>query len=251
MAALLMFVALLGGGTTPSFGDLLARVGKSVEVFWEQFSAVSCNENVSQTKLGNTNKVLFNRDSVYDYLISMSIDGDDIAVEESRLLQKSAKARADVPLLVSNGFPTLLLIFHPYYQGGFEYTRLDDEVVDGRIMLRIQFRHISGGRSTSALRLRGRDYPLDLQGTAWIDQESMAVVRIKSGLMAPMNDVGLKALETDVRYAPFKFPPGTETEWLPTVAIVDLETPRQHWRNTHRFSDYKHFSVKSDSKIQK
>jgi hypothetical protein len=30
---------------------------------------------------------------------------------------------------------------------------------------------------------------------------------------------------------------------LPALAVVDVTTPRQHWRNTHVFDDYKTFST--------
>jgi hypothetical protein len=31
--------------------------------------------------------------------------------------------------------------------------------------------------------------------------------------------------------------------WIPESAMIDLETPRQHWRNLHRFTNYKRFDV--------
>jgi hypothetical protein len=30
---------------------------------------------------------------------------------------------------------------------------------------------------------------------------------------------------------------------MPNEASIEVETKRQHWRNTHRFTDYKRFSV--------
>jgi hypothetical protein len=32
---------------------------------------------------------------------------------------------------------------------------------------------------------------------------------------------------------------------------VEVETPRQHWRNTHEFSNYKRFSVTTDEQVAK
>ena len=251
MKLLLMFLLLGSGTTSLPLPDLLSRVGKSVEIFWQQFPAVSCNELVSQSKLGNEGKVLYHQDSVFDYLVSMNYEGGDPMVDESRVLQKKAGKAQTLPLLVSNGFPTLLLIFHPYYQGSFEYARIEDDVVDGKTLLCIRFQHLQGARSTSALRLRGRDYPLELQGTAWVDPDSMAITRITASLISPMDDVGLKAMESDVRYKAFQFASVQQPYWLPVVATVDVQTQRQHWRNTHQFTNYKHFSVNSESRITK
>jgi hypothetical protein len=30
---------------------------------------------------------------------------------------------------------------------------------------------------------------------------------------------------------------------MPVSATIDVETPRQHWRNVHRFTQYKRFSA--------
>jgi len=248
---LMVLMAVWGAGPNLPLGDVLTQVGKSVERFWEEFPSVTCDETVLQQKLGTKGKILYSQKSVFDYLIFMNFDGTDPAVEESRVLKTKNGKSENLPLLVSNGFPTLLLVFHPFYQGSFEYSRLEDEVVEGRALMRVQFRHIQGSRSTSALRLRGRDYPLDLQGTAWIEPKSGEIVRIKAGLVAPMDDVGLKALETEVSYAPIQFGTSNPPEWLPSVATVDLETVKQHWRNTHQFTEYRQFSVKSESQIKK
>jgi hypothetical protein len=93
------------------------------------------------------------------------------------------------------------------------------------------------------LRLRQREYPVEWQGTAWIEPASGSVVRVTAGLMESMEDMGLKSLSADVRYAPFEFTGEPGNHWLPATAAIEVETPHQRWRNTHTFSNYKHFSV--------
>jgi hypothetical protein len=63
-----------------------------------------------------------------------------------------------------------------------------------------------------------------------------------------MADMGLLKLDADVAYSDVQFTGGVDY-WLPQSAIIDAETKRQHWRNTHLFSDYKRFTVDSDAKI--
>ncbi len=252
MTTFLLFMTMFGAGTqSPPLSDLLARVGRSVELFWQEFPAVTCNERVTQVNMGTQGKILERQDSVFDYLITMNFEADDPAVDESRVLQKRTGKSRNLPLLISNGLPTLLLIFHPYYQGSFEYSLMDEEVVEGKTMTRVHFQHVQGTRSTSALRVRGRDYPLDLQGTAWIEPDSMTVVRIAASLVSPMEDVGLQVLESDVRYQPFQFASAAKPYWLPVTAVIDVRTARQHWRNTHQFTGYKHFSVNTESRVGK
>lgn len=231
--------------------ELVDRVGKTVEAFGTRFSEVSCTESVVQAKLDKGGKVLYQQESGFDYLILMNLQGEEPSLEESRVVQKQARTAASFPLLLTSGFPTLQLVFHPYYQGGFTYERLPDESVDGKGYVRIRFRHIRGTRSTSALRLRGTDLPLDLEGTAWVDPGSASILRINAGLESPLEDLGLQSLQTDVRYAITRFPGIENVYSLPVVATVEVETPRQRWRNTHRFSAYRHFSVRSESTVSK
>jgi hypothetical protein len=34
---------------------------------------------------------------------------------------------------------------------------------------------------------------------------------------------------------------GDESYWMPSSAVIDVETPKRHWRNTHLFTSYKRF----------
>jgi hypothetical protein len=153
-------------------------------------------------------------------------------------------------LLMTSGFSTLLLVFHPYYQGSFEYQRLEDDVA-GRRLIRVSFRHVRGTRSTSALRLRGKDYPLDLEGTAWVHPDTWAIEKIEAHLASPLDDLNLRSLRTVVRYAPQHFQTAEDAQWLPVEASIDVETARQHWRNVHKFQNYRRFSVKSESVVSR
>jgi hypothetical protein len=229
--------------------ELLNSVGKEVQVFWSHFSAVSCTERVEQTKLGEKGKVLASSASSFDYIIFLNLHGEDLSVEESRVEKGETrkKKQKKLPLLITSGFPTLLLIFHPYYQGSFEYELAGEEIRGGRKLIHVEFRHVPGTRSTSALQVRGRDFPLDLHGEAWVDAETNMITRITAGLLAPIEDLRLRALESDVTYAPVRFP--DQIWWLPQSATIEVQTPRQRWRNTHQFSDYKRFSIESESTI--
>jgi hypothetical protein len=250
LSLILLALTVSDAPASPSLEDVLAHTAKSVERFWQQFSAVNCTESVTQEKIGKQGKTVYRRASVFDYLILMNLQADDLSVEESRILQREAGKSANLPLLMTSGFSTLLLVFHPYYQGSFEYQRLEDDL-NGRRLVRLSFRHVRGTRSTSALRLRGRDYPLDLEGIAWVDPGTWAIEKIEAHLESPLEDLNLRSLRTVVRYAPQRFQSVDDAEWLPVEASIDVETARQHWRNVHKFQNYRRFSVKSESVVSK
>ncbi len=229
---------------------LLERAGEENAHFLEQFSEVKCTELVTQEVLNKNGKVEAKQQSTFDYLAILTSAGGNLSLSESRLPVKQGKqVDKNVPLLVSNGFATLFLVFHPYYQGSFQFTTLGDDLIAGQQFARVGFRHIPGTRSPMAMVLRGREYPLDLEGTAWINPVSGVIAKITAGLENGLPDLGLQQLQTEVQFAPVPFRDVAETSWFPVVATIDVETPKQHWRNTHRFTDYKRFSVSTEEAV--
>jgi hypothetical protein len=236
-----------GASAPPPLAEVLRRTGKAVEAFEQQFSAINCTEEVSQVKLGPGGKPLYQQASAFDYLVMIHSAPDDLTVEESRQPVKTApdvkNEKKKAPLLVSDGFATLLLVFHPFFQDSFEYAPPEADQLGGRRVLRVKFRQIHGARALSELRLREHDFPLEWQGTAWIDPNTNAIVRIVAELEGSMDDVGLLSLNADVHYAEVRFAGDPVPHYLPDTATVEAETPRQHWRNIHRFTNYKRFTV--------
>ena len=234
---------------TPPLDDLLARAARHAELFVAQFSDVKCNERVQQVKFGKGGKIESTEESLFDYLLMLDASGGGIRLEESRLVSEEKSRGRKASLLVTNGFSTLLLIFHPAYQSSFVFDSLEEERLDGAPLLRVHFRHLPGTKSPAVLLVRGREFPLDLEGTAWLDAGSGAVVRMKAGLASSLEDIGLRTFGSEVDYAQVNFASEKNPYWLPRTAVIEVETPRQHWRNTHRFTDYKLFSVSATSSI--
>lgn len=204
-----------------------------------------CMEIVTQQKLNAKGHAVETERSQFDYLIMMSGSSEEFQLNESRAEPEGAKrSLIAAPMLITNGISTLLLVFHPYYSDAFSFQAGPEEMVQGRTTIPIHFAHISGRRTPAALALRGREYPLELQGTAWLDRGSGEVIQVNAGLMHNMSDVGLTSLEMHVEYKPEIL--GKDTMTLPTKAVVDVTTPRQHWRNTHVFENYKSFSTDAE-----
>jgi hypothetical protein len=180
----------------------------------------------------------------------LQLAGDDLTVDESRVPQGQPKKASDRPLLSTSGFSTLVLIFHPFFQSSYKFTPAALEDINGHKLQEIRFEHTQGRRTPSVLQLRGRDYPLEWQGSAWIDPQTGYVSRIHAGLKTSMPDVGLRELWSDVRYVPVQFQSGKETAWLPEVAVIEAGTEHQRWRNVHQFSRYRRFSVTTDTKTE-
>jgi hypothetical protein len=260
VAAFVLAVVVLAGfgfaGTTAAspdaqkLNDLLTRASDQTSVFLDQFSEVKCTEQVRQEKLGKDDKVELKEDSTYDYLIILTSAGGELNLSESRIPVREAKRdRKNTSMLLSNGFATLFLVFHPYYAEAFKFTLAGEEVIGGRVLEKVSFEHVPGMKSPAALALRGREYPLELSGTAWIDPQTGTIAKIEAGIANTLQDVGLKALSSEIDFAPVPFSDSKQVYWFPTQARVEVETPRQHWRNLHQFTQYKKFSVSTEEQV--
>jgi hypothetical protein len=252
---LVLCAGILFGSEARCFDDsvldaLLDRTGRGVEIFWQQVASFACTELVTQEKIGKNNRTKYKEDSAFDYLALARVQENDLSVEELRMPKKKVSDKTDhPPLLATNGFPTLLLIFHPKYRDNYRYE-MGSGCGENSGMICVRFEHISGMPSTCALQLRDRLYPLELRGTAWIDAESGSIQKMVAGLKSPMKDINIEGLSIEVTYQSQAFPSDPGGKWLPAAAVINVQTALQHWRNIHRYSEYKRFTVESlESKL--
>jgi hypothetical protein len=249
MTALLAFALPAGAASPYTTHDLLARAGRSADEFWKQLQAVNCVETVEQTRLSRQGKTVYKQQSVFDYLVMIQFTPDDLLLDESRATipqppgKKKKTDEAKVALAVTNGFPAFELIFHPLYQHSFEYSQPEPVMVDGKPLVLVHFRHVHGTRSPSVLKLKSREYPVEWEGSAWLNPDTYEITRISASVQNSMAEIGLNALTADVRYAPIHFKEDPQAHLLPESATVEVETAHQHWKNTHTFAQYRHFSV--------
>ncbi len=220
---------------------------RQITDYLDKLADLHCSESVTQEKLAANGRVEATEHANYDYLIMMSGSGDQFQLNESRIQSSSTQGKKpQLPMLVTNGVATVLLVFHPYYRDGFAFEADKEESVNGNQAIPVHFTHISGHRTPAALALRGREYPLELEGTAWLDSRSGEVVKVDASLLHDMSDVGLKSLHIHVEYKPGEPSKDCGLLTLPALAVIDVTTPRQHWRNTHVFENYKGFSIEAE-----
>lgn len=227
--------------------NVINRAAQMAESFWTQFTAVQCAERVVQNKLRKDGKVTVTRTSEFDYVAFLKEEGSGFSVEESRVQRSAAPSEPQQHLLLTSGFPALLLMFHPDFRSRFVFEEgTADENRGGAV--RVIFKSKPEAHSMSGLKLKDRLYPILWKGTAWLDPTSGAVRRIEAALAAPMDDIGLADLRAEVEYAPAGLAGVQQPFWLPARATISVKTLRQEWRNVHEFSQYKRFSVSTSTR---
>jgi hypothetical protein len=221
--------------------EAFERARHSVDKFFDQATNVVCTENVSQGIVGKNGKVDYREDSVFDYQLQSNPNSGSLKLVESRDTRKAAFRDSSRTLLITNGFTAMLLIMHPSYEASYSFDPAGQESADGVTYDKINFKAVPGAASPAALQLRGHNYPLPLSGSIWIEPGSGAVAKMVATLDSSLSDLGLAGMRSEIHYALVRFHDPDESYWMPISAVIDVETPRQHWRNIHRFTGYKRF----------
>jgi hypothetical protein len=213
---------------------ILDQASQNAEAFWRQVSAIECTEQIAQTRLSADRKIAAYRASTFDYVVTLKASGPTLLVDESRIPQKSTNSPES--LLLTSGFPMLMLIFHPDFRDRFEF---DVNEAKGKIA----FRAKAGSRSFSAIKIDGRLYPIHWEGRAWINPANGAVRRIEAS--ASMSDIDIDEMHVVVEYGSVPLNGAPIPYWLPLHATISLRSPQRQWKNIHEFRSYKLFSVTS------
>ena len=258
-AALSAAFALLGGNCAAQAPadeanvsaplDVLARTRKQVQEYFERFSDLTCKESVTQLVLNESGRMIYRETSAYDYQFQTRDQNGAWKFNETRAPHNPAFRDPARTLLVTTGFASLLLVAHPMYEASYVFEPDGSEAIGGVSYSKIRFSPVPGGSSPATLRLRGKNYPLPLSGTFWVEPQSGAVVKMEATVGSGLSDVGLAGMHSEVQFALHQFHDKGEAVWVPDSAIIDVQTPHQHWRNLHRFTDYKRFDVNVHEEI--
>jgi hypothetical protein len=227
------------GGEQP----IIAAAQTREEQFVQQFSEMRYEEDVLQQKLKNNGGVEYKRETVFDSIFRTHLEDGHLRIDEQQLIQRLPAHVDKRPLLTTTGFSALAMIFHPYYESSFHFTPTGDETLQGRMLARVHFEHIEGTSSPILYQMVGAEKPLEMTGEAWIDPASGDIFRIEVTANSAASDMGVKAIRAEVTYGAVSIQDEKQPQWLPVTATIDLETPHQHWRNIHRFSDYRKYRV--------
>jgi hypothetical protein len=229
--------------------DALVLARKYVQEYFEKFSDLACKESLTQIVLNNSGHSIYRENSAYDYQFQASSVSGTLKFNETRETRNPAYRDPARTLLVTTGFASLLLVAHPMYEASYVFEPAGDETIGGVSYAMIRFVPVPGASSPASLRLRGKNYALPMSGTLWIDPQSGAIVKLEAKVDSSLSDLGLAGMRSEVHYAPHTFRDPTESIWIAESAVIDVDTPRQHWRNLHKFSDYKRFNVNVHEEI--
>jgi hypothetical protein len=239
----------------PSEGlaGILKKVGANIEKFFRDFASTSALEVIRQARLDSKGRSHSVRMAEMYYVFLQKKSKGQPMLEEyrgtgdGRLLNIGG---LDDGFMVTSGFASSLIVFHPFIQPGVDYRFLGRQNLSGRPVYvlgfaqRPQDSHAIGVfRSTH----RKGSIPVHVQGLAWISADQFQVLRLRTDLLQPMKEAGLVRETSEIDYRPYHFVTSPKTFTLPSRVTVSIEWGRKRLRNEHIFSRFWLFQVDVES----
>jgi hypothetical protein len=227
---------------------LLDKVGTNVEAFFQDFRNTACLERVHRESLlpNGDWKEYFQEE--FNYLLSVPPDAKGLGLEEYR---SDSKGRQIDPrklkgsFMLTSGYACYPLYFHPKNLSGSVFRYLGREKLHQGSYVMAFAQRPAGARMMGSVTLNGIPVLILEQGLAWIDPESYQISRMRTDLLAPRSDVGLHELTTSIAFDRVHFSEASQTLWLPREVVVTIKWEVSVFRNRHRYSGYRLFSVQS------
>jgi len=238
-------------GASCALDDVVRKAGDQISELIHDVDRFTATESLTHQSIDKWGAPSAAEKRKFDYVVSIQLlQGKYLNVEEYR---SAGGAPAEFPGgVVTNGLPSLVLIFHPVNVPNFEMTCEGLARTSSGLAWQVHFKQRSDKPNTIKRYRIGADgpsYPVALKGRAWISADTFQIVRLETDLVNPIPQIKLVADHSDIEYGPVKFKDGKISMWLPQSADVYYDWRGRRIHRRHSFSQYLLFGVDEKQKI--
>jgi hypothetical protein len=226
---------------------ILEKMGRSVDDFMRDIGDVIAQEDVTQEKL-DAKGVIKAKQRVQDNYLILHHGYKWGASAEYRMDDKGNRLGSiglEKGYLVTSGVALSCISFSTLAQSQSHFRYLGGEKMDSRETYVLGFAQKPGEATflTTMTGTGGADVDMLTQGILWVDKNSFQIIRMRSDLLAPNQDIGLDQLTTEVRFGETQLQDVANPLWLPVDVDVYMEIDRQKFRNAHHYTNYRRYRV--------
>jgi hypothetical protein len=87
------------------------------------------------------------------------------------------------------------------------------------------------------------DVDMLTQGILWVDENNFQIIRMRSDLLAPRNEIQLQQLTTEVIFGEVRLQDVPNPLWLPSDVDVSMDIDKHKFRNVHHYTNYRRYRV--------
>jgi hypothetical protein len=232
--------------------SILSAVGKTVAEFFRNFPNTSSLEQIRQEKLRRKQAVAATLDQKFRYLCFTPAGAWGPGFDEYRVDLSGGEAwpqGGKEGFMLTSGFASASLVFHPMYQPQADFRYLGRQKVNGRNAYVVAFaQQPATARVNGAFKSGDTSMATFTQGLAWIDSQSYQITRLRTDLLKPLPEVNLERQTTEIAFGEVHFKGVPAGFWLPQRVTVTVDWNGKHFRNEHRYSEFKVFNVETVEK---
>jgi tetratricopeptide (TPR) repeat protein len=234
-----------------SLDSVAAKVGARIEELVSNVDRFTATEQMDHTAVSPLGLQISHETRQYNYLVEIRKSGaQDLDVQEYR--DGSVSVQQFPAHLGTVGLPTLVLVFHPYYQSKYDFKCEGGGSWNGRKTWVVHFQQKADTHSEMLVyHVNGRFYPVGMKGRAWIDEQTSQILAMESDMIKPIPEIRLMRDHQLIEYGPVAFANAKTNMWLPKSADWYCSISGHRYHRRHSFSNFLLFQIEDSQKIGK
>ena len=225
--------------------DVLAGAGHRVTQFVTDLEKFSARERVEHHVVDATGDRHAPDTRDFNYVVAVSRTKTGVfLLDEYR--NGSVSPELFPAQIATQGMPGIVLVFHPQIMNDFNFRCEGLGRWQSKPAWQVHFtqRTDRPGRILS-YSVGGKYVSLALKGRAWIDLETLQVVRLETELIRPVPEIALAVEHIAISYEPAQFHPQGELLWLPREVELYVERRGRRYYRRHTYKDFRLFTVET------
>ena len=225
---------------------ILQKMGRSVDGFVRDIGDLIAHEDITQEKLNPRGNI--KKEHIQDNYLILHHGYEWGASSEYRMDDKGNRLGPiglEKGYLVTSGHALSCIGFSTVAQSGSRFRYLGEETIDSREAYVLGFAQ-QLGEATFVTTMRGTggtDVDMLTQGVLWVDKNSFQIIRMRTDLLAPSNELQIDRLTTEMTFGEVQLPDVPNPLWLPSNVDVYIEINKQKFRNVHHYTNYRRYRV--------
>jgi VWFA-related protein len=226
---------------------ILQKMGERMDDFVHNIGDLIAREDLTQQRLNADGKIKTKQHVQDNYLI-LHHGYEWGAGAEYRMDEKGHRLGPiglSQGYLVTTGSALTCIEFSTAAQPQSRFRYLGDEMLGSRDTYVLAFSQRPGEVTFTTVMAGtgGQETDMLTQGILWVDKSNFQILRLRSDLLAPNNEIRLDQLTTDVTLGEVRLQDVPSPLWLPSDASVYIEIGGQKYRNMHHYQDYRRYRV--------
>lgn len=232
--------------------EVVRATGNRVQELVQNLDRFSATEKIDHYKLSPMGLQTSHETRKFEYLVEIRPSGTKgLSVDEYR---RGSVSTEEFPGHIATiGLPSLVLIFHPYFQANYEFKCEGHGTWLGKPAWLIHFRPRTDDDTGAMLayNVGGRYFAVSQKGRAWIDPDTSQILAMESDIMHPLPEIRLLRDHQLIEYGPVRFRNNSVQLWLPKSADWYCALSGRRYHRRHTFSEFLLFSVDAKQEIGK